>query len=140
MCRMNVILHPTEVRIPASRRPTSSGFRHIILTTVSQISNRYVVKVYNHQATHLFMYGLPEDLEIAFKDHSDEIPIHDKSGKRIHIAVSVALPDPELLRLHAALAGVFHLSGAVDVFRLIARRADGDAFMQSVVEPEGDQL
>ncbi|KAI0713968.1 hypothetical protein C8Q76DRAFT_473288 [Earliella scabrosa] len=102
----------------------------------TEISNRYVVKVYNHQATHLFVYGLPEDLEIAFKDHSDEIPIHEKSGKRVHIAVSVDLPDPELLRLHAALAGVFHLSGAVDVFPLIARRADGDAFMQSIVEPQ----
>ena len=108
------------------------------------------MKVYNRLVVHTDRHGIPPDYELKFKDQSNEIPLN-ASGRRPHIAVSVDLPDPNLLRLHAALAGVFHLTNVVCIFRLIEKRsrepgsppvpsADGEAFMKSIVEPEGDQL
>ena len=108
------------------------------------------MKVYNRLVVHTDRHRIPPDYELKFKDQSNEIPLN-ASGRRLHIAASVDLPDPNLLRLHAALAGVFHLTNVVYIFRLIAKRsrepgsppvpsADGDAFMKSIVESEGDQL
>ncbi|TBU36838.1 hypothetical protein BD309DRAFT_1067632, partial [Dichomitus squalens] len=58
--------------------------------------------------------------------------------------MGIELPDPELFRLHAALAGVLHTSGAADIFNLIVYRrnpsqppvpsADGEAFFKEIVE------
>ncbi|KAI0779263.1 hypothetical protein C8Q74DRAFT_1446868 [Fomes fomentarius] len=114
------------------------------------VPNRYVVKNYHPRMTHMEMHKIPESLEISFKDYSDEVPVN-ASGKRPHNAVSVDLPDRDLLRMHAALAEIIHMSGAVRVFLSIlypppgrstssSPRADGEAFMKGIVDPEVHQL
>ncbi len=97
------------------------------------------------------IHKIPESFEITFKDYSDDVPVN-ASGKRPHNAVSVDLPDRDLLRMHAALAEVIHMSGAVRVFLSIlytppgrtptssSPRADGEAFMKGIVDPEVHQL
>ncbi|KAI0731170.1 hypothetical protein C8Q76DRAFT_793256 [Earliella scabrosa] len=111
------------------------------------VANCYAMKIYNPSAVHTDLYGIPTDYEFRFKDHSN-----NASGKlpRNAGAVSVDPPDPDLLRLHAALAGVFHSTGAARVFHWIVQRrepgdppvpsADGESFMERIVDPQGHQL
>lgn len=114
-----------------------------------------MVKNYVPMLTHMDLFKIPEGLAITFKDHSttsDEVPsvTLNASGKRPHDAVGVDLPDPDLVRLHAALADVLHMSGARHVFDLISVRcgpcsppvpsADGDSFMKDIVDPVAHEL
>ena len=81
---------------------------------------------------------------VTFVDHSQSHP-------EAQAGTSVDLPDPALLRLHAALAGVLWRSGAPASFdRLFCRPAwlpgfphwpapSGEAFWRSVVEYEGEE-
>ncbi|KAJ2972137.1 hypothetical protein NUW54_g12338 [Trametes sanguinea] len=57
----------------------------------------------------------------TFVDHScpdatDESTPEGAGRKRSHDEVGIALPNPTLLRMHAALAKVFHASGAAEIF------------------------
>ncbi|TBU28377.1 hypothetical protein BD311DRAFT_663508 [Dichomitus squalens] len=125
----------------------------------TEIPNQYEFKHY-----HPYIY-LARDIPalVVFKDHSVEdvnTAISTQSstdnpsepgksraschGKRPHDAMGIELPDPELFRLHAALAGVLHTSGAADIFNLVVYRrnpsqlpvpsADGEAFFKEIVE------
>ena len=70
---------------------------------------------------------------VTFQDYSGSVdPPEDESGsetpngKRSRNLVEVDLPNAELLRLHAALARVMHLSGAGEMFPERASRGDSD--------------
>ncbi|TBU29339.1 hypothetical protein BD311DRAFT_806330 [Dichomitus squalens] len=125
----------------------------------TEIPNQYEYKEYDHAIN--LRYNMPT--VVAFKDHSIEdadTAISTQSStdnpsepgtsrasrhrKRPHDAMGVELPDPELFRLHAALAGVLNMSGAAGIFQLIMDRqnpgqppvpsADGEAFFKEIVE------
>lgn len=108
---------------------------------------------YKPGTNYLDLFSVPT--YITFKDHTVDSEVVQQqtapSGseaqrppKRPHEAVGVDLPDPELLRLHAALTGVLRMSGAAEVFQLIMERrgpdnppvpsGDGKAFMNEVVD------
>ncbi|KAI1783437.1 hypothetical protein LXA43DRAFT_1046692, partial [Ganoderma leucocontextum] len=89
---------------------------------------------------------------VTFKDHSvaDQPPQPEPSqslGKRTRDQRGIDLPSHELICLHAALAGVLHMSGAAGVFKLIADRhnhgdppvpsTDGEMFWKGVVDGQG---
>ena len=95
---------------------------------------------------------LPEKIptQIAFQDHSEEISrAEDASGSSQHNPYRVPLPSRALLRLHAALASVLHLSGATEAFEILtsppgpgagvpAVRSKSSAdFMEEVVDYDG---
>ena len=74
----------------------------------------------------------------------------ERSGSEAATDAEPELPDPALIRVHAALAGVLHLSGAYTTFvRLFLELEDsghsaypspgGSAFWRSVVEYEGPE-
>ena len=94
---------------------------------------------------------------ITLEDHSIEDDTAEaapgpstRSRKRPHSALGIDLPDPELLRLHAALTGVLRLSGAAVVFDDIkwcrgpgsppVPSADGAAFFKHIVDVEPNLL
>ena len=131
---------PYRLRVKYYARPRT-------LTAAAQKPNRYKIT----------RYGLPNYLgsrhvtsHVTFVDHSQShrSPAPAQDG---NVSVSVDLPDPVLLRLHAVLAGVLWRSGAVAAFdRLFARpswlpgysrwpAARGSAFWASVVEYAGDE-
>ncbi|KAH9913325.1 uncharacterized protein BXZ73DRAFT_106973 [Epithele typhae] len=77
---------------------------------------------------------------VTFADHSAEFdaPKHVTSSSPI---AGVALPNADLLRMHCALAHVLHLSGAAELFEVLAYTADhvsptGAAFMARVVDED----
>ncbi len=132
-----------------------------------QDPNRYEVKDYDTAGNYLDMYdrfrSSKPPIYITITDHTADDAPNDaptasavpepsepsstqRPPKRPHEAVGVELPDPELLRLHAALTGVLRMSGAAGVFKLIMERqnpgnppvpsADGEAFMKEIIDPE----
>ena len=93
---------------------------------------------------------LPEKIptQVAFQDHSEEISrAEDASGSSQHNPYPVPLPSRALLRLHAALASVIHLSGAAEAFEILTsphgaggpavRSKSGADFMEEVVDYDG---
>lgn len=83
--------------------------------------------------------------EVTFDDHGS----HGTSNTCAHAKSSIGLPDPMLIKTHAALAGILDLSGAAGLFTVFRLTSDlndpavpigdGTAFMNSVIkyaEPE----
>ena len=61
----------------------------------------------------------PVQQYVTFRDHSalvDPPKATASNKKRPRDTLEVDLPNPELLRLHAALTRVMHLSGAAEIF------------------------
>ena len=81
---------------------------------------------------------------VTFEDHSHEYAADSKR--------SIDLPDAELLRVHAALAGALQLSEVIVVFEAIVLEcenldaeecvpgASGSTFLRSVVAYEGPEV
>ena len=115
---------------------------------------------------HLDLYRVPP--QITFKHYTcDDLDDHrtaprespsasnpptqpERGGSETAIDAEPELPDPALIRVHAALAGALHLSGAYATFsRLFLELEDsghsaypspgGSAFWRSVVEYEGPE-
>ena len=89
-----------------------------------QIVNQYKVKIYGN------WHGIPDMTEddskdVTFVDHSEEFqdPREPGSRKRPH---EVSLPDPQLIAIHAAIAGVLHMSGAGGFFDNLFEKLGGD--------------
>lgn len=91
--------------------------------------------------------------EVTFEDHSwepEETSSHGTSMKRKYQEEPIDLPDPQLIKIHAALAGVLNLSGAAELFEILdpppgsdspaVAAEDGDAFMNFVVKHPGSEL
>ena len=83
---------------------------------------------------------------VIFEDHSHEYPSESGSQR------SIDLPDAELLRVHAALAGALQLSEVIVVFEAIVLECEnldaeecvpggsGSTFLRSVVAYEGPEV
>ncbi|KAA1469520.1 hypothetical protein DENSPDRAFT_835162 [Dentipellis sp. KUC8613] len=113
-------------------------------------ANTYRLKIYTSQS--ISPYPLPK--RISFVDHSQasnnlnaarRSPCeHPEPGH------GIALPSPELLRLHAALTGVFNLSAAAEFLGLFKNPPDsegpavssdfGEDFAYGVLEYDGDKM
>ena len=74
-----------------------------------------------------------------------------RGAKRRHEQTGIDLPNPQLLRVHAALAALLSLSGARDIFDTMLRwrshennfgvpEASGSAFWESVATYEGPEI
>ena len=94
---------------------------------------------------------LPE--MVTFHDHTTTSGTLDLEAASRHSSLPspVSLPNPELLRTHALLGSVLHMSGVVDLFvglvytlkrenvgGLPLPTPDGVSFWKDVVDPDGD--
>ncbi|KAI1784192.1 hypothetical protein LXA43DRAFT_1125090 [Ganoderma leucocontextum] len=124
----------------------------------TQVPNQYDVVVHERYCAG----GQPVASPVTFEDHSAKYrtppasaPATDESSgggpPRAECSVDVNLPSADLLRVHAALAGACHLSGAAVLFDAIfygmgelkGQRAPGasrGAFWEAVVVREGRDL
>jgi hypothetical protein len=89
------------------------------------------VKIY--QSAH----GIPglDGKEIEFKDHSGDFP--RENGYVYH---DVALPNPLYLKIHAAICGVLHMSGAGKFLDEVLQRFNPDGGSSSVLSQDGSVL
>ena len=62
---------------------------------------------------------------MTFVDHSAEFQIPREPGSR-KIPHKVSLPDPQLIAIHAAIAGILHMSGAGGFFDILFEKLGGD--------------
>ncbi|KAH9936978.1 uncharacterized protein B0H18DRAFT_1150013 [Fomitopsis serialis] len=109
--------------------------------------------VKNVYAIHEFQPGaffpLIRKTHITFVDHSYKQtagPSAQVHSKQSHAAMEIPLPSCELLCLHAALAGVLHLSGAGTLLCFLrdelgagghaVQSLDGQSFMKQLIEDE----
>lgn len=70
----------------------------------------YTLRIYQEG---VLLRDTPTDHRITFADHSDDFP--DRNDKK-RTAPPVNLPDPCYIAIHAAVAGVLHMSGAGKFF------------------------
>lgn len=101
--------------------------------TAQPLTNKYKVKIYGI----LHGIGLREgELRIIeFTDHSEEFG-NDKGRKR---RLKPELPNPQYLKIHAAVAGILHMSGAGKFFDELLRKfgdQDGSPTVRSWEEFE----
>ncbi|KAF8956807.1 hypothetical protein BDZ97DRAFT_1737811 [Flammula alnicola] len=88
----------------------------------TQVDNEYTVKIFTDRRLFGF-YGRSADALVTFRDRSGEFR-SSKSQKRVR---EIALPDPHLISIHAAIAGILHMSGAGKFFdELLDRYQDKD--------------
>ncbi|TBU36498.1 hypothetical protein BD309DRAFT_995582 [Dichomitus squalens] len=132
--------------LAASCHLAFDAFKWCLIPT--ETDNHYKIMIYVPSD----MGAQTKKTHTTFKDHSPEWPMDNpedsssrnlRSGKRTHDKLGVALPNPQLLRLHAALTGVLRLSGAAEIFdRIISSdgsdepavpSADGTTFYKSIV-------
>ncbi|KAF5378191.1 hypothetical protein D9615_007500 [Tricholomella constricta] len=87
----------------------------------TETQDRYKVKVYD--ISHGIGQAAWADSKfVEFKDHSEKFQ-DDKGRKR---GREISLPNPRYLRIHAAIAGILHMSGAGIFFdELLKRFGDG---------------
>ncbi|TBU53890.1 hypothetical protein BD310DRAFT_829190 [Dichomitus squalens] len=116
-------------------------------------------EIQTHQSN--FLGAIPVQDRVTFQDYSLETPAPDSADaeraarrrgvKRRRAQAGIDLPDPELLRVHAALAILLHSSGAAGIFDTMIRwrsdrnhhgvpEASGRAFWESVVIYEGPEI
>ena len=121
-----------------------------------QTADRYELKSHDPVYTNGIGLGRPPGCtHVTFVDHTTT-PASQHASQSNSTSTSesgpVDLPSRTLLRAHAALAGVLHRSGAVDVFRVLRYAHDygcsqsvypastGSAFWRSVVEYGGPEV
>ena len=136
-------LEPVEVRY------SSKSFASHYLRHFQGDPNKYHVKLYSPPED---ITLLPEKIptHVVFKDHSEGISREESaSGSSKSGPYPVSLPSRPLLRLHAALASVLHLSGATEAFEILTsppgpgagvpavRSKSGADFMEEVVDYNG---
>ncbi|KAG5649626.1 hypothetical protein H0H81_002791 [Sphagnurus paluster] len=68
----------------------------------------YDLKIFNYEG----ILRKPESNRISFKDHSDDFSPHSTRKRNL----PVDLPDPHLIAIHAAIAGILNMSGAGKFF------------------------
>ena len=95
---------------------------------------------------------LPET--VTFRDHtnaSGTLELGADGHSPLPSSSPVSLPNPELLRTHAVLGSMLHMSGVVDLFvglvytlkrenvgSLPLPTPDGVSFWKDVIDPDGD--
>ncbi|TFY60621.1 hypothetical protein EVG20_g7350 [Dentipellis fragilis] len=98
----------------------------------------------------------PVAAKVTFKDHSQTpntggATVARRSGcGHSQPDDSIALPSPQLLQLHAALAGVLNMSGAAEILQMFKNPPDSDSpavrsdygedFEYEVIKYDGDKL
>jgi hypothetical protein len=102
-------LKETEVGVLLYSAPT------LVTDPYFKENNEYMTVIYNHEGAH----GLTDDgQKVIFTDHSDDFGEPSfPARKRLRsgpasIARGFDLPNPLFIRIHAAIAGVLHMSGA----------------------------
>ncbi|KAF4611198.1 hypothetical protein D9613_007133 [Agrocybe pediades] len=70
----------------------------------TEMANVYDLKIHSKRITIL---KKPENNQVSFKDHSSEFAMDSTHNHR-----PVNLPDPRYIAIHAAIAGILHMSGA----------------------------
>ncbi|KAA1478005.1 hypothetical protein DENSPDRAFT_845195 [Dentipellis sp. KUC8613] len=116
-----------------------------------EAANTYKVKAWIPEKE---ISTVPIASKITFKDHSQTLntaPAARRSG-HAHSQPddSIPLPSPQLLQLHAALAGVLNMSGAAEILQVFqnppgsdgpAVQSDyGDDFESEVIQYDGDKI
>ncbi|TBU24579.1 hypothetical protein BD311DRAFT_809892 [Dichomitus squalens] len=123
----------------------------------TDIANCYEIQM--HKSNYLGATQVQD--RVIFKDYSLETPAPDSADaeraarhrgvKRRRAQAGIDLPNPELLRVHAALTILLRSSGAADIFDTMIRwrsteyhqsvpEASGRAFWESVVMYEGAEI
>ncbi|KAH9921012.1 uncharacterized protein B0H18DRAFT_880561, partial [Fomitopsis serialis] len=125
----------------------------------TETPNRYEIKVHhpNHAgASHVDRHVTFEDRNTEFTSSDDNASVPNSGTTPQPLQPSqkppgVEPPNPRLLRLHAALTSVLHLSGAASVFGALYRTrsaasdsvlpdTNGPAFWTSVVSYDGPEV
>jgi hypothetical protein len=79
------------------------------------------------------LFRLPKDNLVVFTDHSDEIgATATHTGNHTK---RIALPNPDYLAVHAAIAGILHASGAGDFFDEVLKGRDGSVDSEDTAVP-----
>jgi len=98
----------------------------LVADPYSKENNEYTTVIYNHEGAH----GLTADGQKAiFTDHSDDFgEPSSPARKRLRsgpasLARGFDLPNPLCVGVHAAIAGVLHMSGAGDSIKQALDRA-----------------
>jgi hypothetical protein len=94
-----------------------------------QVENEYKIHVVEPRAQSLdsFPEHVRETMIVKFEDHSQDGvgEVASSSRKRDREAMGIELPRAEFFRIHAAIAGVLHMSGAGRFFdELLAKFND----------------
>jgi hypothetical protein len=79
------------------------------------------------------LFRIPKDNVVVFTDHSEEL-----SAGSTHTGTHtqrIALPNPDYLAVHAAIAGILHASGAGDFFDEVLEGRDGSVDSEDTVPP-----
>jgi len=87
----------------------------------TEVDDKYTIKIYGN------VHGIPGKATkvVEFKDHSEEFQANRGRRKRSR---EIPLPDRRYINIHAAIAGVLHMSGAGKFLdELLQKFGDGDA-------------
>ncbi|KAM5536904.1 hypothetical protein V8D89_009451 [Ganoderma adspersum] len=91
------------------------SFKWCLHPSREQVANEYYVEV--HERNWLGVEYVASQDNVTFEDHSHQFTADSKW--------SIDLPDAELLRVHAALAGVLQLSEVLTAFQAIVFECEG---------------
>jgi len=80
-----------------------------------QIPNEYKIKIYKPSITLPLLRATwkTDQDPVVFVDQSSNFTVPANSRKRVR---SISLPDPEFIRIHAAITGILNMSGAGKFF------------------------
>ncbi|RDB17756.1 hypothetical protein Hypma_001070 [Hypsizygus marmoreus] len=78
----------------------------------TEVENRYTVNIFDEYKHSIFGLTKGQVKVVEFEDHSDEFRSDEERSSPLKRSLGVPLPDPHYISIHAAIAGVLHMSGA----------------------------
>ncbi|KAF8187133.1 hypothetical protein BJ912DRAFT_1042888 [Pholiota molesta] len=78
---------------------------------------------------------LPKDNLVVLTDHSDDVSATASSTHTGNQTERIALPNPDYLAVHAAIAGILHTSGAGEFFDEVLEGRDGSMDSEDTAVP-----
>ncbi|RDB17618.1 hypothetical protein Hypma_001069 [Hypsizygus marmoreus] len=78
----------------------------------TEVENRYTVKIFDEYKHSISGLTKGQVKVVEFYDHSDEFRTAEERSSPLKRSLEVPLPSPHYISVHAAIAGVLHMSGA----------------------------